>query len=111
MSSGPLPGVVRSPFATVHYLPAMVLLSCQPVRSLPLNNSMGFPHFGCPACFNDGARSPVHVHGEPSGPFVVPVRRPPESLPSNGMLSLRSHSSCGETKLSVPPLTEISSTG
>src|SRR5215469_12464189 len=111
MSSAPLPGVVRRPFATVQDLPAMALLSCQPVRSLPLNNSSGFPHFGSPACFNEGARSPVQVHDEPVGPFVVPVRRRPASLPSKGMLSLRSHSSCGETNVSVPPLTAISSTG
>src|SRR6266705_6186036 len=99
MSSAPRPGLTNVPFSTFQVGVALGSLIFHPLRSLPLNNCVGFRHFGTLFLFRDGARSPVHCHEVPSGPVVVPVRVFPASLPCNTMSSLRSSSSLGETNL------------
>src|SRR5271169_5314303 len=102
ISSGPCPGLTSVPFSTFQAGVALGSLMLHPLRSLPLNNCVGFPHFGSLVLFRDGALSPVHCHGVPSGPVVVPTRFFPDSLPSKTMSSFLSSSSLGETNLTRP---------
>src|SRR6266851_8563023 len=102
MISGPCPGLTSVPFSTVHAPAGLGLSMCQPVRSFPLNNEIGFPHFGTPVLCNGGALRPVHRHGVPSGPVVVPDRVLPTSLPSKSISFFRSSSSLGEIKETAP---------
>src|SRR5450755_4813140 len=102
MSSAPRPGVTNVPFSIFHGVVDPGSLIFHPVRSRPLNNCTGFPHFGAGSPFSDGALSPVHCHGVPSGPVVVPVSVFPESLPSKTMSSFLSSSSLGETNMIRP---------
>src|SRR6059058_2152819 len=111
MSSGPWLGLTRFPFSTFHSLDGFGLSGFHPVRSLPLNNWTGFPHFGSAARFKDGARCPVHFHGVPSGPVVLPDKVLPASVPSKTMSSLRSSSAFGETNLRRPLVILISGSG
>ncbi len=69
---GPWPGLTRFPSSTFHSLAGFGLSGFHPVRSLPLNNLMGLPHLGVPVRLSEGALRPVHVHGVPSGPVVLP---------------------------------------
>src|ERR1700722_6776453 len=102
MSSAPCPGLTSVPFSIFHVAVDAGSLRLHPLRSLPLNNCVAFPHFGALALFRDGAVSPVHCHGVPSGPVVVPVSVLPESLPSKTMSSFLSSSSLGETNVILP---------
>src|SRR6202171_4026021 len=97
ISSGPFPGLTKLPFSTFHMVvPVPSIL--HPVRSFPLNNGMGFPHFGALFPFRAGALWPVHRQMVPSGPVVVPDSIFPTSVPSKTISSGRSSSSLGETK-------------
>src|SRR5580692_4226735 len=100
--SGPCPGLTSVPFSTFQVTVDAGSLILHPLRSLPLNNCTGLPHFGSLFLFREGALSPVHCHGVPSGPVVVPTSMFPESLPSKTMSSFLSSSSLGETKVTVP---------
>src|SRR5579872_1994597 len=102
MSSGPCPGLTSVPFSTFQVAVATGLLILHPLRSLPLKSCVGFPHFGSPFLVNDGAFSPVHCHGVPSGPVVVPTSDFPDNLPSKTMSSFLSSSSLGETNVILP---------
>src|SRR5215467_2793131 len=82
ISSGPFAGEISSPFSTFQAFSAFGSLIFQPVRSFLLNNSIGFPHFGDFVRNNAGARSPVHCHVLPSGPFTVPDKLFPRNVPS-----------------------------
>jgi hypothetical protein len=102
VSSAPCPGLTSVPFSTFHFAVAAGSLGVHPVRSFPLNNCVGVSHFGALFRFRDGALSPVHCHGVPSGPVVVPTSVFPDSLPSKTMSSFLSSSSLGETNVTVP---------
>src|ERR1700730_995159 len=102
MSSGPSPGVISAPSWTLQTEDELGLSILQPVRSFPLNNEMGFPHFENLLPVKAGALWPVHGHVLPSGPVVVPERTLPVSVPSKTMSSVRSSSSLGETNLRCP---------
>src|ERR1700688_953693 len=99
MSSGPCPGLTSVPFSIFHVTVDAGSLIFQPLRSLPLNNCIGFPHRGSLFLIRDGALSPVHRHGVPSGPVVVPASVCPDSLPSKTMSFFRSSSCLGETNV------------
>src|ERR1019366_9194801 len=99
ISSGPCPGLTSVPLSTFHFAVALGSLAFHPFKSLPLNSDIAFPHFGSPFRFSDGALSPVHCHGVPSCPVVVPTSVFPDSLPSNTMSSFLSSSSFGETNI------------
>jgi hypothetical protein len=99
ISSGPCPGLTSAPSSTFHLTLDSGSLLLHPLRSLPLNNCLGFPHFGSLFLFRDGALSPVHCHGVPSGPVVIPTSLFPDSLPSKTMSSFLSSSSLGETNV------------
>src|SRR5467141_374456 len=108
ISSGPFPGLTKSPFSTFHtVVPGPAIF--HPVKSLPLNKGIGLPHFGALLLFSDGAFWPVHFQVVPFGPFTVPDRIFPTSVPSKTMSSGRSSSSLGETKVRCP--FEISTLG
>src|SRR5437899_9830916 len=108
ISSGPFPGLTKLPFSTFHtVVPGPAIF--HPVKSLPLNNGIGLPHFGSLFLFSDGAFCPVHFQVVPFGPFTVPDRISRTSVPSNTMSSGRSSSSLGETKARWP--LEISTLG
>src|SRR6266436_4237704 len=97
ISSGPFPGLTKLPFSTFHtVVPGPAIF--HPVKSLPLNNGVGLPHFGALLLFSDGASCPVHFQVVPFGPFTVPDRIFPASVPSKTISSGRSSSSFGETK-------------
>src|SRR5438552_1235720 len=102
MSSGPFPGLTRVPSTTVQAFSGFALSAFQPVRSLPLNIAIGFPHAGAFVLFNDGARFPVQDHEVPSGAVVVPESVAAVSLPSKTMSRLLLSSSFGETNVSRP---------
>src|SRR5215467_14737410 len=102
ISSGPFPGGISLLFSTFQTFSAFGSLMCQPVRSFLLNSSMGFPHFGGFERANAGARSPVHCHVLPSGPFTVPDKVFPLSVPSKTMFDCAPSSSLGETNPSFP---------
>src|SRR6266478_2504252 len=108
ISSGPFPGLTKLPFSIFHTVaPGPAIF--HPVKSLPLNNGIGLPHFGALLLFSDGAFWPVHFQVVPFGPFTVPDRIFPTSVPSKTMSSGRSSSSLGETKVRWP--FEISTLG
>src|SRR5712664_4422903 len=101
ISSGPFPGLIKFPSSTFHtVVPGPAIF--HPVKSLPLNNGIGFPHFGDPFLSRAGARWPVHLQLVPSGPVVVPDSIFPTSVPSKTISSGRSSSSLGETKVRWP---------
>src|ERR1700676_4736037 len=102
ISSGPCPGLTNVPFSTFHVAVAFGSLGLHPLRSLPLNNCFGSPHFGSVLLFRSGAFSPVHCHGVPSGPVVVPTNVVPASLPSKTISSFLPSSSLGETNVMRP---------
>src|SRR5215469_8884481 len=102
INSGPLPGVISSSFSTFQTFSELGSLILQPVRSFLLNNSMGFPHFGCFVRTNVGARSPDHRHVLPSGPFSVPDKVCPFKVPSKIKSASAPSSSLGETNVSLP---------
>src|SRR3984893_13536334 len=102
ISSGPCPGLTSVPFSTFQAAVAFGSLGLHPLRSLPLNNCFGSPHFGSVLLFTSGAFSPVHCHGVPSGPVVVPTNADPDNLPSKTMSSFLSSSSLGETNVIRP---------
>src|SRR6267378_1408610 len=102
ISSGPWPGLTSVPFSTFQVAVAFGSLGFHPLRSLPLNKEVGFPHFGSIFLFKSGALSPVHCHGVPSCPVVVPTNVVPDSLPSKTMSSFLSSSSLGETNVRRP---------
>src|ERR1700722_774277 len=102
ISSAPCPGLTNVPFSTFHFVDAAGSLGVHPLKSFPLNNWVGFPHFGSLFRCRDGALSPVHCHAAPSGPVVVPTSVFPDSLPLKTMSSFRSSSSLGETKVMAP---------
>src|ERR1700689_4788271 len=102
ISSAPCPGLTNVSFSTFHFADAAGSLGVHPLKSFPLNNCVGFPHFGSLVLFSDGALSPVHCHGVPSGPVVVPTSMLPDRLPSKTMSSFLSSSSLGEMKVTVP---------
>src|SRR6266849_4712020 len=108
ISSGPFPGLTKLPFSTFHtVVPGPAIF--HPVKSLPLNNGIGLPHFGALLLLSNGAFRPVHFQVVPFGAFTVPDRIFPISLPSKTMSSGRSSSSLGETKVRWP--FEISTLG
>src|SRR5882724_3122955 len=101
ISSGPFPGLIKFPFSTFHtVVPGPAIF--HPAKSFPLNNGIGFPHFGESFPFRAGARRPVHCQLVPSGPVVVPDSIFPTSVPSKTISSGRSSSSLGETKVRWP---------
>src|SRR5580704_15350006 len=102
ISSGPCPGLTSVPFSTFQVAVALGSLVRHPLRSLLLNNGVGFPHSGALFLLKSGALSPVHCHGVRSGPVVVPTNVSPASLPSKTMSSFLSSSSLGETKVMWP---------
>src|SRR5450432_2132077 len=108
ISSGPFPGVTRVPFTTVHAVEP-VPLGFQPVKSLPLNKVMGFPHFSAFVSFNAGAGRPVNCHGPFFGPLIVPESVLPLTVALKTISSGVSSSALGETKVSCP--LEISTLG
>src|SRR3989454_1491850 len=108
ISSGPFPGLTKLPFSTFHtVVPGPAIF--HPVKSLPLNNGIGLPHFGSLFLFSDGAFCPVHFQAVPFGPFTVPASIFPTGVPSKTLSSVRSSSSLGETKVRRP--LEISTLG
>src|SRR5712664_3924316 len=108
ISSGPFPGLTKLPFSTFHtVVPGPAIF--HPVKSLPLNNGIGLPHFGALLLLSNGAFWPVHFQVVPFGAFTVPDRIFPTSLPSKTMSSGWSSSSLGETKVRWP--FEISTLG
>src|SRR5260370_13584101 len=108
ISSGPFPGLTKLPFSTFHtVVPGPAIF--HPVKSLPLNNGIGLPHFGAPLLFSDGAFCPVHFQVVPFGPFTVPDRIFPASVPSKIISSRRSSSPFRENKVRRP--FEISTLG
>src|SRR4029077_1308617 len=109
--SGPLPGVTREPFSTFQIVGVFALSILHPARSFPSKSCIGFSHVGAPSLFSDGALTPVHVQGVPSGPVVVPVRCLPLSVPSKTISSLRSSSSLGETNFKCPLATSTIGSG
>src|SRR5258708_12533227 len=101
ISSGSFPGLTKLPFSTFQtVVPGPAIF--HPVKSLPLNNGIGLPHFGSVLLFSDGAFCPVHFQVVPFGPFTVPDRIFPASVPSKTISSGRSSSSFGETKVRRP---------
>ena len=102
MSSGPCPGLTSVPFSTFQLAADPRSLGVHPLRSLPLNNGVGFPHCGALSLFRNGALSPIHCHAVPSGPVVVPASIFPDRLPSKTMSSFLSSSSLGETNVIRP---------
>src|SRR5580693_7827405 len=102
ISSGPCPGLISVPFSIFQVTVDAGSLILHPLRSLPLNNCTGLPHFEALFLNSDGALSPVHCHGVPSGPVVVPTSLFPDSSPSKTMSSFLSSSSLGETNLTRP---------
>src|SRR5690242_6614976 len=102
ISSGPCPGLISAPSWTFHSAVDSLLAAFHPVRSLPLNNRLGFPHLGVPDLLSAGARTPVHDQVVPSGPLTVPLMLLPESFPSKTMSALAPSSSLGEVKVSLP---------
>src|SRR6266481_1428164 len=101
INSGPLPGLTKLPSSTFQTaVPGPAIF--HPVKSLPLNSGIGLPHFGSLLLFSDGAFCPVHFQIVPFGPFTVPARIFPTSVPSKTMSSGRSSSSFGETKMRWP---------
>src|SRR5579864_1654169 len=102
ISSAPCPGLTSFPSSTVHAPSGLGLSILHPVRSFPLNNWIALPHFGALVLCRVGALRPVHCHGVPSCPVVVPERVLPTSLPTKTMSSFRSSSSFGETNVRLP---------
>src|SRR6266851_95630 len=102
ISSGPCPGLTSVPFSTFQAAVAFASPGLHPLRSLPLNNCFGSPHFGSVLPFRSGAFLPVHCRGVPSGPVVVPTNVDPDNLPSKTMSSFLSSSSLGETNVIRP---------
>src|SRR5229473_6560266 len=101
INSGPFPGLIKLAPSTVHLVvPVPSIL--HPVRSFPLNNLAGLPHFGELFGFKAGAFWPVHCQAIPSGPVVVPDRVFPTSIPSKTMSSGLLSSSLGETNVRWP---------
>src|SRR5437899_12449297 len=98
ISSGPFPGLTKLPFSTFHtVVPGPAIF--HPVKSLPLNNAIGLPHFGSPFLFSDGALCPLHFQAVPFGRFTVPDRIFPTSVPSTPLPPHRSSSSFGDTNV------------
>src|SRR5260370_12950560 len=92
ISSGPFPGLTKLLFSTFHtVVPGPAIF--HPVKSLPLNNGIGLPHFGALLLFSDGAFWPVHFQVVPFVPFTLPYRIFPASVPSTNMSSRRASSS------------------
>src|SRR5580704_12497117 len=102
ISSGPLPGVISAPFSTFHPGDAPGLSSCQPVKSFPLKSWIGADQFGGLVLLRASALWPVHCHVLPSGPFVVPDKIFPASVPSKTMSTLLPSSSLGEINFRRP---------
>src|SRR6266481_6533101 len=101
INSGPFPGLTKLPSSTFQTaVPGPAIF--HPVKSLPLNSGIGLSHFGSLLLFSDGAFCPVHFQIVPFGPFTVPARIFPTSVPSKTMSSGRSSSSFGETKMRWP---------
>src|SRR6476469_4253519 len=105
ISSGPCPGLTRTPSSTFQAALGFSLSGFQPLKSLPLNRWTGLSHVGVPVFLRDGARCPVHAQLLPSGPFTVPTSCLPASFPSNTRSLLLDSSSFGETNVSLPPVT------
>src|SRR2546429_2485846 len=63
---------------------------------------MGGPHFGARVRVKAGARSPVHCHVLPSGPFTVPDKILPVQVPSKTMSAFAPSSSFGEINIRRP---------
>src|SRR5580700_8743935 len=100
-------GTHQPPFSTFHVTLDSGSLHLHPLRSLPLNNCVGFPHFGPLFLFRDGALTPVHCHGVPADPVVIPTSLFPDSLPSKTMSSFLSSNS--RERPSVSPTAHHSS--
>src|SRR5260370_14410605 len=101
ISSGPFPGLTNLPFSTFDtVVPGPAIF--HPVKSLPLNNGIGLHHFAALLLFRNGAFCPAHFQVVPFGPFTVPDKIFPTSVPSKTMSSGRSSSSLEETKVSRP---------
>src|SRR6266481_1189522 len=102
ISSGPFPGLTKLPSTTFHTeVSAPSIL--HPLISFPLNNGIGFPHFGRLFTFNAGALRPPHCQVVPSGPVVVPDRVAfLTKVPSKTISSARSSSSLGDTNVRRP---------
>src|ERR1700730_1457272 len=100
ISSGPFPGVIKFPFSTFHtFVPEPFIF--HPLKSLPLNKGIGFPHLGSPVGFKAGGFRPVHCQAFPSGPFTVPDSVFPTIVPSKTISASLASSSFGETKVSL----------
>src|ERR1035438_5312219 len=56
---------------------ASLLQNLHPVKSLPLNNVIGLPHFGMVLEFIAGAFFATQCHDAPLEPVTVPTSRPP----------------------------------
>src|SRR5260370_11178190 len=78
ISSGPFPGLTKLLFSTFHtVVPGPAIF--HPVKSLPLNNGIGLPHFGALLLFSDGAFWPVHFQigrAHVSTPVTLEYRMP-----------------------------------
>src|ERR1700686_3664968 len=102
ISSGPFPGLTKLPSSTFHTevsTPSIL----HPLISFPLNNGIGFPHFGTLFPFRVGALWPIHCQVVPSDPVVVPDRVVfLTRVPSKTISSARSSSSLGETNVRRP---------
>src|SRR5260370_41729550 len=86
ISSGPFPGLTKLPFSTFHtVVPGPAIF--HPVKSLPLNNGIGFPHFWALLLLSNVAFLPVHLQVVPFAVFTVPDRIFPHSVPSQIMSS------------------------
>ena len=95
-------GLVKTPFIATHWF--FDLDACQPLKSFPLNNWIGFPQTTCLSLFNNGALSPVNFCVFPDEVTIVPVSFPSAKTPSKSM-SLSTASHCGGIeKLTLPSL-------
>ena len=95
-------GLVKTPFIATHWF--FALEGCHPVKSLPLNNWIGFPQTTGLSLFNNGALSPVNFCVFPDDVIIVPLSFPSAKTPSKTM-SLSTASHCGGIeKLTFPSL-------
>src|SRR5258706_964706 len=71
ISSGPFPGLTKLPFSTFHtVVPGPAIF--HPVKSLPLNNGVGLPHFGALLLFSNGSFLPIPLQLVSFVTYTVP---------------------------------------
>src|SRR5437773_3474241 len=104
--SGPCPGLTSVPSSAFQLTVEFASLILHPVRSLPLNREIGFPHLGSPFRRRSGALTADHVQFTPLSPVSIPERAFPLDFPTKIRSFDEPSSSLGETKVIWP--TEIS---